>query len=238
MDNEVYISDSMLNMDTSVQAERVPLVDLEKVRVALYSFTKRVFDIIVALFGLILLIPIALFVKIAYILNGDYYSIFYTQARIGKNGKLFKLYKFRTMVPNADEILFKYLEENEDAAKEYKINKKLSNDPRITKVGKFIRKFSLDEFPQIINVFRSDMHLIGNRPYLPREIEDMSVYYEDIIKTTPGITGYWQVNGRSNTTFEKRLELESYYSNNNSLKMDIKIFLKTFSIVFKGIGAK
>lgn len=135
-------------------------------------------------------------------------------------------------------MLFKLLKENKKIAEEYNKNKKLKDDPRITKAGKFIRKYSIDELPQLINILKGDMTFIGNRPYLPREKEDMDKYYEDIIKTKPGLTGYWQVSGRSNTTFKKRLELERYYSNNKSLKLDIKIFFLTFSVVLLGKGAE
>ncbi len=142
------------------------------------------------------------------------------------------------MVPNADEILFKTLEMDKLAAEEYKKNKKFKNDPRITKVGRVMRKLSIDELPQLINVLKGDMSMIGNRPYLPREKDDMGEYYNDIIKTKPGLTGYWQVNGRSDTTFNERLKLESFYSNHNSLVLDIKIFFKTFQVVLFGKGAK
>lgn len=203
-----------------------------------YLFVKRLIDIIFGLIGLILLIPISLLIKIVSILNGDFGSIFFTQSRIGINGKEFKFYKYRTMVPNADERLFKLLEEDEAAAAEYKIHKKLKNDPRITKIGKILRKTSIDELPQLINVFLGDMSLIGNRPYLPREKEDMGEYFDEIVKSKPGLTGYWQVSGRSDTTFANRLNLESYYSNHMSLWMDIKIFFKTFGAVIFGHGAE
>lgn len=208
------------------------------VRKISYLVIKRFFDILVSIIGLILLIPIALIIKVAYMCTGDFTSIFFVQERIGKNGKLFKFFKFRSMVPNADEILFRTMELDEIVAAEYSKNKKLKNDPRVTKIGKLIRKLSIDEFPQFINVFLGEMSLIGNRPYLPREKQDMGEYYEDIIKTKPGLTGYWQVSGRSNTTFEKRLELEKEYSDNASLKLDIKIFFKTFVVVLFGKGAK
>lgn len=203
-----------------------------------YLFIKRLFDIFFALIGCIFLLPIAIIVKISYVLTGDHYKIFFSQDRIGKDGKTFRFYKFRTMVPNADEVLFRMLEENLEATNEYKLNKKLKNDPRITKVGKLLRKTSLDELPQTINVLLGDMSLIGNRPYLPREKKDMGKYYKDIIKTKPGLTGYWQVSGRSNTSFNKRLELESYYSNNISFKLDSKIFFRTFKVVLFGKGAE
>lgn len=203
-----------------------------------YLVIKRTFDIICGLIGVLILIPISIIIKIIYICNKDFSPIFFTQNRIGKNGKEFKFYKYRSMVANADEILFRMLKEDKEIAKEYKKNKKLKNDPRITKVGEFLRKTSLDELPQLINVLKGDMSIIGNRPYLPREKKDMGEYYDDIVKTKPGITGYWQVSGRSDLSFKKRLELEQFYSNQISLKLDIKIFFKTFLVVFLKKGAK
>ena len=209
-----------------------------KIKYRMYLIIKRIFDIVCAFIGCLFLLPVALIVKISYVLNKDYDSIFFKQQRIGKDGKLLNFYKFRSMVPNADEVLFKLLETDEEAAKEYKINKKLENDPRITKMGKILRKTSIDELPQLINILKGDMSLIGNRPYLLREKEDMGNYYNDILKTKPGLTGYWQVSDRSDTTFEERLILEKYYSNHNSLRLDIKIFFKTFSVVLLKKGSK
>lgn len=217
-------------------------ITLEKNKVSVkevgYLFIKRLFDIVCGLLGCILILQIAIVVNIAYVCDKDFSSIFYSQIRIGKNGKKFKMYKFRSMVPNADEILFKTLEIDKVAAEEYRKNKKFKNDPRITKVGRVMRKLSIDELPQLINILKGDMSMIGNRPYLPRERDDMGEYYKDIIKTKPGLTGYWQVNGRSDTTFNERLKLESFYSNHNSLVLDIKIFFKTFQVVLFGKGAK
>lgn len=196
-----------------------------------YLVVKRIFDIIFGLIGLIILIPIAIIVKISYLLRGDFYSIFYSQARIGKNGKLFKIYKFRTMIPNADEELSKILDENEDFKKEYKENKKLRHDPRITKAGKFLRKTSIDEMPQFWNVFMGEMSLIGNRPYLPKEKDEMGKYYDEIVSVKPGITGYWQVSGHNDTNFNQRLKLEQEYAKKASLGLDTKIFFKTFGVL-------
>ena len=142
------------------------------------------------------------------------------------------------MVPNADEVLFKLLETDEEAAKEYRINKKLENDPRITKMGKILRKTSIDELPQLINILKGDMSLIGNRPYLPREKEDMGKYFNDIVKTKPGLTGWWQANLRSRGTFEERLKMEKYYSDKAGFRIDIKIFFKTFKVVLGHKGSK
>lgn len=142
------------------------------------------------------------------------------------------------MMPDADELLFRMLKEDKKLAKEYEQNKKLDNDPRITKLGRILRKTSIDELPQFINVLNGNMTLIGNRPYLPRERKDMKKYYDDIIKTKPGLTGYWQVNLRSSGSFEDRLKMEKYYSNHAGFKMDIKIFFKTFKVVLCGKDAK
>ena len=203
-----------------------------------YLIIKRLFDLVVSLIGIVFLIPIALIIKIIYMFDGDFTSIIYTQDRIGKNGKIFKLYKFRSMVPNADEVLGKLLKDNKELAQEYKVNKKLAKDPRITRVGNFIRRYSIDETTQFINVLIGNMSIIGNRPYLPKEKDDMGERYRTIIKTKPGITGYWQVSGRNDTTFLKRTELEEYYSLNASLGLDVKIFFKTFGAVLGHKGAK
>ena len=204
----------------------------------LYSAIKRIFDITISLIGCLFLLPIGLVIKLCNMLSGDFAPVIYSQSRIGLNGKEFKFYKFRSMIPNADEVLFKLLKEDKKLAKEYKINKKLENDPRITKIGKFIRKTSIDELPQLINILKGDMSLIGNRPYLPREKEDMGLYFNNIVKTKPGLTGYWQVNGRSETSFGERLTLEQYYSRHASLKLDIMIFFKTFKVVLLRKGSK
>ena len=209
-----------------------------RIRKRLYKITKRSFDILFGLIGIIMLIPITIILKICYMLTGDFKKIIFTQDRIGLNGKIFKFYKFRSMVPNADEVLFKLLKENKKLAKEYKINKKLKDDPRITKIGKIIRRTSIDELPQLINIFLGDMSLIGNRPYLPREKEDMGKYFNDIVKTKPGLTGWWQVNLRSRGTFEDRLKMEKYYSERAGFRIDIKIFFKTFKVVLGRDGAE
>ena len=142
------------------------------------------------------------------------------------------------MIPNADEELKRILKEDKTLAKEYKQNKKMKHDPRITKMGKFLRKTSLDELPQFINVLKGDMSVIGNRPYLPREKKDMGKYFDDIVSTKCGIVSYWAVMGRSDVSFKTRLKLEQYYSKHQSLKLDIKIFFRTFKVVLLKKGAK
>lgn len=210
---------------------------LFKIKRIIYLICKRIGDILVSLIGLVLLIPITIIIKIAYMCTGDFHKIIFTQDRIGLNGKHFKFYKFRSMVPNADEVLFKALAKDKKLAEEYARNKKLKNDPRITKIGRIIRKASIDETPQFINIFLGDMSLVGNRPYLPREMKDMGKAYNEIIKIKPGLTGYWQTSGRSDLSFKKRIELEIYYSKHAGFVLDTKIFFKTFKIVICGKGA-
>ena len=198
---------------------------------------KRGIDILGGICGTLILIPLTMIIWIANKKEKDNGPIFYTQTRIGKDGKLFKMYKYRSMVVGADEILETYLKENEEARKEYKEYKKLKNDPRITKIGKILRKTSLDEFPQFINVLKGDMSLVGPRPYLPREKEEINGFFKYITSCKPGITGLWQTRGRSNTTFTDRLTMDMEYYHTHSLKQDIKLIYKTVRNVVKKEGA-
>lgn len=200
----------------------------------MYPFVKRVFDIVCGMVGLVILIPIAIIVKVAYLCTGDTYSIFYAQPRIGKNGRVFKMVKFRSMVPNAEQALQELMEKDKKIAKEYGENKKLVDDPRVTKVGKVIRRWSIDEMPQFLNVFLGTMSLVGNRPYLLGEKKEMGKYYKEIVKTKPGITGLWQVSGHNDVNFKSRLELEVTYSELACLTLDAKIFFRTMKAVFGG----
>ena len=202
-----------------------------------YRVTKRIIDIITGIIGIIFLIPLTFFVWILHIKYKDKGPIFYTQYRIGRDGKLFKMYKYRTMLVNAEEQLKIYLNENKEARKEYKKYKKLKEDPRITKGGKFLRDTSIDEFPQFLNVLKGDMSLVGPRPYLPNEKEEMNGYFKDIVSVKPGITGFWQTNGRSEVTFNDRLEMDMNYCSNYSLKVDLKIIISTIKKVIKKEGA-
>lgn len=203
----------------------------------LYKVIKRTFDIVVSLVGCIFLLPIIIIVKISYLISKDHNSIFYTQTRIGKNGKEFKLYKFRSMIPNADKVLKKLLK-NPIYKDEWERNQKLENDPRITKMGKILRKTSLDELPQMINVLKGDMSMIGPRPLVKGELDAHHGNHAIYESVRPGISGWWAVNGRSATTYEKRLELEYYYCENCSLILDIKCFFMTITTVLHKRGAK
>ena len=225
--------------NVAVNLEQIPIVTVYRNKAVLKveKILKRVIDIIAGIFGIIALLPLTLIIYIANLICKDKGPVFYTQERYGKNGKIFKLYKYRSMVVGADEKLKEYLAENEEARKEYKEYKKLKDDPRITKVGKFIRKTSLDEFPQFINVLKGDMSLVGPRPYLPREREDINGFFNYITSVKPGITGLWQVNGRSATTFTDRLTLDMSYYYKHNLKLDLKILGKTVKDVVKKEGA-
>ena len=198
---------------------------------------KRVIDILGGLAGCLLLLPLIWYVRKKNHENGDKEPIFFTQERIGKDGKPFKIYKFRTMVPHAEEVLEQLMEENLAIREEYETNKKLRDDPRITVAGKVLREKSLDEFPQFINVIKGQMSLVGPRPYLPREIKDMGMYYNSVIGCTPGVTGMWQSHGRSDVSFEDRLQMDDYYYRNWSIWLDMTILIKTVKMVFKGEGA-
>ena len=200
-------------------------------------FVKRIIDIIGAIVGIAILIPLTGVVWIGNRICKDKGPIFYSQERIGKDGKIFKMYKFRSMVVGADEVLQELLEKDEEANKEYSEFKKLENDPRITKFGNFLRKTSLDEFPQFINVLKGEMSIVGPRAYLIREKEDMGDTYDTIIRCKPGITGLWQVNGRSSVNFKTRLDMDVEYYNKYSTTLDLEILFKTISAVLNKDGA-
>lgn len=204
----------------------------------LYKFTKRIIDIIGSIIGILILIPTTLIIYLARkVLKEDKGPLFYEQLRYGKNGKVFRLYKFKSMCIGADKKLKEYLENNDEAREEFEKTHKLQNDPRITKIGNFLRKSSLDELPQMINILKGDMSFVGPRPVVEKEVEEYGTNKDKFLSVRPGLTGYWQVNGRSNTTYEERMKMELYYVDNCSLWLDIKIFFKTFITVFKKEGA-
>ena len=202
----------------------------------LYLGIKRFMDIVCGLIGTILLIPITIIVKLVYLLTGDKAKIFYRQKRVGQNGKEIKIWKFRSMVPNADDILQEMLKE-EKWRKQWEENQKFDNDPRITKAGRILRKTSIDELPQLLNVLVGDMSLVGPRPLVVGELEEhggLKLYQ----KVKPGITGWWGCNGRSNIDYRERLELEYYYVKNCSLYLDALCIFRTALAVIKKDGAQ
>ncbi len=202
-------------------------------RKSVYSISKRLFDIVGAIIGLIVLSPI--FIIIAILVKIDSKGpIIFGHTRKGKDRKDFTIYKFRTMYENASEIFNNFTEEQK---KEYYNNYKLDNDPRITKIGDFLRRTSLDELPQLINILKGDLSIVGPRPIVEGEIEKYSVYADKFFSVMPGLTGYWQANGRSDTTYEERVAMDMYYIDNRSFSLDLKIILKTIASVIKKEGA-
>lgn len=205
-------------------------------RQLMYLWVKRIFDIFCGLIGFVVLVPLSLVVKVASLMKGDTKSIFYTQTRVGQHGKLIKIYKFRSMVPNAEEVL-KEMIKDEKYRKEWEENQKFEHDPRITKIGNILRKTSLDEVPQLLNVLKGEMSLVGPRPLVVGELEahDGLKLYNQV---KPGITGWWGCNGRSNIDYRERLELEYYYVKHCSLYLDVLCIFKTVLAVLKRDGSK
>jgi len=200
----------------------------------MYRFIKRGFDILVSFVALVLLLPVFLILAVLIKLDSKG-PVFFLHKRIGKNGKEIKIYKFRTMVQNAEELLKRFTPEQK---KEYEENYKLDNDFRITKIGNILRKTSLDELPQLINILKGDMSIVGPRPLVKDELEKYGENKDKFLSVTPGLTGNWACNGRSNIGYDERIKLELDYIDNCSLMFDIKIILKTAVSVFKKEGAK
>lgn len=199
------------------------------------TIIKRIFDMTLTI--LLLLVTWPIFALLALLVRLDSKGpVLYTQKRLGQNGELFDSYKFRTMYENAEEKLQDVLAADPNAYQEYQTYHKLANDPRVTKVGKVFRRYSLDEMPQFINVLKGDMNLIGPRSYLPRELPIMGTFAKVILKVKPGITGWWQVMGRNATSFKERLQLDEYYISNWSIWLDIYIMIKTAWVLIRGEG--
>ena len=219
-------------MDANIQnVKELTKIEIDNMEIKgkIYRAFKRIVDIILGCIGLVLLSPVFLILAICIKIDSKGPVIF-AHKRIGKNGKKFNMYKFRSMYENAEEMIENF---NEEQKREWQENFKLENDPRITKVGKFLRKTSLDELPQIINIIKGDLSIIGPRPIVDEELEKYGENKEKFLSITPGLTGYWQANGRSNTTYEERMQMELYYIDNQSLWLDIKIFFKTIVSVLK-----
>lgn len=202
-----------------------------------YFCVKRLFDIIASLLGVILLVPVAIIIKIAYLCSGDMHPIFYRQVRVGKDGKEFKIIKFRSMVWNASEMLEEMLRK-EKYRKQWEEFQKIDDDPRITKVGNYIRRGSIDEIPQFVNVLLGQMSVVGPRPLVPGEIKEHKGDQVKYCSVKPGMTGYWATRGRSDNDYGDRLKMEYYYVENQSFLLDIKILFRTVRIVVRGDGAK
>ena len=194
----------------------------------LYSVTKRLIDIVGSLCGIILLSPLFLIVAILIKLEDPKGKVFFAQERNGRYPKTFKMYKFRSMVHNAEDLLKDLMDRNEQTGPVFKIN----DDPRITKVGKFIRKTSIDELPQLFNVLKGDMSLVGPRPPIPHEVEQYNSYQMQRLAVKPGLTCIWQVSGRNNIGFDEWVEMDIEYIKTRNLWLDIKLIFKTVGVLF------
>ena len=194
----------------------------------LYSVTKRLIDIVGSLCGIILLSPLFLIVAILIKLEDPKGKVFFAQERNGKYPKTFKMYKFRSMVHNAEDLLKDLMDRNEQTGPVFKIN----DDPRITKVGKFIRKTSIDELPQLFNVLKGDMSLVGPRPPIPHEVDQYNSYQMQRLAVKPGLTCIWQVSGRNNIGFDEWVEMDIEYIKTRNLWLDIKLIFKTVGVLF------
>lgn len=193
-----------------------------------YSVTKRLIDIVGSLCGIILLSPLFLIVAVLIKLEDPKGKVFFAQERNGKYPKTFKMYKFRSMVHNAEELLKDLMDRNEQTGPVFKIN----DDPRITKVGKFIRKTSIDELPQLFNVLKGDMSLVGPRPPIPHEVDQYNSYQMQRLAVKPGLTCIWQVSGRNNIGFDEWVEMDIEYIKTRNLWLDIKLIFKTVGVLF------
>lgn len=198
---------------------------------------KRLFDIIFSLMTMVIIVPVSLVVMLCIMIESPGAAPIFKHYRVGKGGKLFPCYKFRSMIPNAQEELQEYLKSNLEAQKEWNKYFKLRNDPRITKVGRFIRKTSIDELPQFINVLKGEMSWVGPRPIIKDEIHYYGKYIKDYYAVLPGITGMWQVSGRSDTGYDERVVLDTWYVRNWNIWIDIALICKTIKAVFCGKGA-
>ncbi len=220
----------------------MPIIEVRKS--VIYEILKRLIDIVFSLILIVIFSPIIIIVAIAIKLDSKGPILADTPERVGKNGKLFKMYKFRSMIENAHELL----RENPKFAELYRDYKKgsykLKDDPRITNVGHFIRKHSLDEVPQFFNILKGDMSLVGPRAYYPDELRDQQMRYPEtresvkiVLSVRPGVTGYWQVSGRSEINFDKRIKMDAEYVKKRSVLYDLSIISKTPGAMISGKGA-
>ncbi|MCT3307789.1 sugar transferase [Lactiplantibacillus plantarum] len=192
-----------------------------------YRFVKRGFDILASLMGLILLSPLFLIVAIAIKVDDPRGNVFYSQIRLGRGERPFKMFKFRSMVSNADKLMVQLTEENEVSGAMFKMRE----DPRVTRVGRIIRKYSIDELPQLINVVIGSMSLVGPRPPLPQEVSEYTEYDKQRLLIKPGCTGLWQISGRNSVGFDEMVELDLQYIEKSSFWFDLKIMFMTVKIM-------
>jgi Undecaprenyl-phosphate galactose phosphotransferase WbaP len=212
------------------------LVTSHKLRMFWNLGIKRFMDLTVVIIGGIIILPLILLISLLVKLSSPG-PVLYGHTRLGKDGRHFTAYKFRSMVMNADEKLRAILTENPEVREEWEANHKLKNDPRVTKIGRILRRTSFDEFPQLVNILKGEMSLVGPRPIVDDEIDKYGEDYNRIFSVKPGLTGLWQVSGRSDTDYSERVFLDTYYLQSWSVWLDIWVLFKTFSVVIKGKGA-
>lgn len=228
---------SKMEVDTLFNQKTVLLRTTNNLNIPYNYYAKRLFDLTLGVLVSIFILPIIAIIAVIVKLDSAG-PVFYNATRIGRAGSKFICYKFRTMYVNGDEILADYLARNPEARREWEQYAKLRDyDPRVTRAGKWLRKYSLDELPQIFNVLLGHMSLVGPRPYLPRERGKIGYFAETILATTPGITGLWQVSGRNDVDFRNRLHMDCWYVRNWSLWLDITLILRTFGVVLARKGA-
>ncbi|MED4493766.1 sugar transferase [Heyndrickxia coagulans] len=220
-----YASSSVVRSSATQKIETTKKIEFEEKKT--YTMIKRGMDIIGASMGLIFLSWLFLIVAVLIKIEDPKGTVFFKQVRVGKNGKTFYMYKFRSMVSDAEEKLKDLLKYNEIEGAMFK----LKEDPRVTKIGKFIRKTSIDELPQLWNVLKGEMSLVGPRPPLPREVADYTKYDMQRLLVKPGCTGLWQVSGRSELSFCEMVDLDINYITNRTIWLDIKLILKTLKIM-------
>jgi exopolysaccharide production protein ExoY len=196
------------------------------------GITKRVMDLTLASVALFLLLPLLVLIGTLIWATAGH-PIFFTHTRIGQNGRIFRCYKFCTMVPNADQILRLYLADDAAALKEWNLTRKLAKDPRVTSLGQLLRKSSLDELPQLINVIRGEMSCVGPRPVVANELDRYGARKAEYLQARPGMTGLWQISGRSALSYEERVALDCHYIRNWSLWSDLKILWKTIPAMMR-----
>ncbi|WP_068675289.1 sugar transferase [Oceanobacillus sp. Castelsardo] len=217
--------------DKKVKDSAVKEINYQKVVVndnELYLISKRTTDIFLSIIGIICLSPLFFIVSLLIKIEDNKGPVFFKQIRIGKDGRKFYMYKFRSMVSNAEDLKAVLMEQNEATGPVFKIK----NDPRVTRIGRFIRKTSIDELPQLINVIKGEMSLVGPRPPLPDEVNQYNNYEKQRLIVTPGLTCYWQVSGRSNIGFDEWVELDLKYIRERNLMIDFKLILKTVLVLF------
>lgn len=230
MQNNVLENAESISLSTKiVEVKDRSLIDKRKI----FLTVKRTSDVVISSVTIIILMPLLLLIGILIKIDSKG-PVMYKQKRIGKNGKYFMIYKFRTMVTDSQNFK-KYF--SSEQMKEYKENYKVKDDPRITKIGKILRKTSLDELPQLINILKGDLSIIGPRPVVDSEIEKYGIHKDKFLSVTPGLTGNWAANGRSCTTYDERMKLELDYVDNMSFKMDMQVFVKTIITVLSRKGA-